>query len=213
MAGVETVDLIASYFQTMPLAGDVAVFRGVEAHQPAELHPVERLLRQRHVEPAVVEDRHRGHLIGRAVVLVVGLDPVLGLGQGMAVESPDVLQQQPARKSRPCRRASPGPTSRTHRYAVAGPEEPQRPPAHFARGHRTPLAVGDVETDAELVPGDQLAGVLVEHDHAGRFGVQHAAVRPLDAVGRADVEQVALDQHRAVGRRCACSALVWAMMS
>ena len=51
-------------------------------------------------------------------------------------------------------------------HAVSVPPEHQHPAVHLAHGRRVPLPVKDLR-DGQVVPGDEPAGELVEHEEIG----------------------------------------------
>jgi len=92
--------------------------------------------------------------------------------------------------------------------AVAAAVERQLPVPHLAHRNRGPLSVEKVLGDGRVVDGHEAAGLLVEHDHVGGVrGRQLAVLLPFRvlkrvavyAVRRGDVEEVAVEERRAVG--------------
>ena len=68
------------------------------------------------------------------------------------------------------------------------------------QGGRRPLAVEQAGADLLTVLGHEPAGTLVEHDQARGQRPGNADVRAIDAVGGTRVQEIAVDQRRAVGR-------------
>ena len=83
--------------------------------------------------------------------------------------------------------------------SVAATEEDQRPAVDHAQRRRRPLAMEHPATDPLTVGGGQPARRLVQHDHTGGVGRDDFQMRPVDTVGSARVEQVAVNQHGATG--------------
>ena len=162
----------------------------------AQLHAVVRFLGEGHVHAVLVEHRHGRHLVRGGIVAMVGRRRGLRGGQRMPVQPPDVLQQARLVGCRGC-----AAIRGARRHTASRCRRRRTPAVCLARrpGGRTPTAVRDVGADAEIVAGHQLAGVLVEHDQRRGFRVRHVVVRPLDALGRTDVEQIAVEEDRAVG--------------
>ena len=82
--------------------------------------------------------------------------------------------------------------------AVAAGEDRLGHSAEHGERRRRPLAVQDVLA-RRIVGPDELAGLLVQGDEAGGVGGGDVVVRLVDAVGRADQQQVAGGGDRAAG--------------
>ena len=176
-------------------ARHVARAGGVEAGQPAFSLTVERVLGDCHVDPVVVENRVGHHLVAFGADSVLDGYFVFGLGGRMTVDRPDRLD-----RVRPFDGGGRVDRVEAVEASVAGPLEQPDGVAELGQRGRTPLTVDDVPADAEVVLRNQLAGRLVDDGQQRRVGIDHPIVRVIQAVGRANVEQIAVQQHGAVGR-------------
>ena len=84
-------------------------------------------------------------------------------------------------------------------HAVACREEHQRAAIDVRQGGRRPGAVKDVGRDVLVVPREQAAGVLVEHDQAWGVGGADAPMGVVHTCARVEVQAIAVDQDAAMG--------------
>ena len=84
-------------------------------------------------------------------------------------------------------------------HAVRAAEENKGLVADLPQRGRRPLAVKEPRADLLVLRGQQAAGSLVQGDQGGGVGRDDLLVRLVHAVGGADVQNVAVDQHRAAG--------------
>ena len=166
----------------------------------AQLHAVVRLLGEGHVDAVLVEHGHGRHLVGGGIVLMVGRRRSLRGGPVDARSAARLRAAGPAgRRARVPHRKG----SKAYSQPLPAAKNPSGLP-------RTSPSAGELQLPCVMSGpmrkssrATSLPVCLVEHDQRRGFGVRHVVVRPFDALGRADVEQVAVEQDRAVRRRCA----------
>ncbi len=159
-------------------------FGGVHAFQPRFVLAPPDVAAVGDVEPAIVEDRHAFDVAGADFAVAdVTVDVLFRRGR-VGIVLPDFLEGIAC-------------LERVH-DAVAATEENQRTTTHFAKCRRGPSAVERVWRNVFVLPGDEFAGDFVEHDEARRLGRGNGLVSIVETVGGVDVEELSVQQNRAV---------------
>src|SRR5437667_2060337 len=78
--------------------------------------------------------------------------------------------------------------------AITAAEHNQLATIDDSKGRRTPLAMEDVRADMRVIFAEEFARFCIQRDEAGRVGRWNIGVRPILAVGSADIDDAIHDE-------------------